>query len=739
MWRRTWFLAPLCVGWLFVASPPAPAGAVPLKPLRVLADGACGGGAPHVRRVVLIARQSVRRDVGPYSVELPGYASPAQGGPDSYAPFRIAACAGDTISLRLSNALTGASQPTNLHTHGLITPPKPDLPGPAGDYVFTSVEPGHSEEFNFPIPATLPGDEFGRSAAPGPYPPGIDWFHSHIHTLAERQVRGGLAGVLTVGNAYDSVLKNGGDPARFHPKVRYLALQDIQLATKSPLTAGSPHAGERAIWINGDQKIDQDNSLDYDSEACSADQSPWSVDGACGHGGISLADYPGFTNLAWLFTINGQLDPDIDIAPGRAELWRIANLSSDVTYTLEINPSASSQSGGDALTFYALTLDGVVAGSPEEGGPGELVGVPLQHLLLMPGSRAEIYLPAQTCPVAAVLTTAGLKTGPDGDPWPAITLAHLKTSGTGDCPGMPHHAAPLAAPASGGAARVVASRPAELQVRLSARLTNFSQSRPGASARMMLRAAAPAGTAAATVDPEAALQALHPGCRFLPTNSVTASYHRRITFAQTDDDFRLGSEIVDADGNVVAPGQSIAPQTFPDNLDWQTTPHVCPVFGSQEVWELVNTTNEMHNFHIHQSKFRLADDRLDASAPHGLRAIVAAGPSCDAAGFRAAFCDPTNLIGSKLPEGPGSSPSVGVDVWHDTIPVPPQDSQGHPGRVFVSIPFKAPQQIGRFVFHCHILEHEDGGMMAPVEVLDAQALETPQASEKVSMDMMHHN
>jgi suppressor of ftsI len=29
----------------------------------------------------------------------------------------------------------------------------------------------------------------------------------------------------------------------------------------------------------------------------------------------------------------------------------------------------------------------------------------------------------------------------------------------------------------------------------------------------------------------------------------------------------------------------------------------------------------------------------------------------------------------------------------------------------------APVQVGRFVFHCHILEHEDGGMMAPIEVL----------------------
>lgn len=36
----------------------------------------------------------------------------------------------------------------------------------------------------------------------------------------------------------------------------------------------------------------------------------------------------------------------------------------------------------------------------------------------------------------------------------------------------------------------------------------------------------------------------------------------------------------------------------------------------------------------------------------------------------------------------------------------------------MTIPFKDPVQVGTFVFHCHILEHEDGGMMATVEVFD---------------------
>lgn len=40
-----------------------------------------------------------------------------------------------------------------------------------------------------------------------------------------------------------------------------------------------------------------------------------------------------------------------------------------------------------------------------------------------------------------------------------------------------------------------------------------------------------------------------------------------------------------------------------------------------------------------------------------------------------------------------------------------------PGQIKVLIDFRNPIIIGRFVYHCHILEHEDGGMMAVAEVV----------------------
>jgi hypothetical protein len=52
----------------------------------------------------------------------------------------------------------------------------------------------------------------------------------------------------------------------------------------------------------------------------------------------------------------------------------------------------------------------------------------------------------------------------------------------------------------------------------------------------------------------------------------------------------------------------------------------------------------------------------------------------------------------------------------DVIDIP-YAQNGVPGVVKIIVPFTDPLMVGRFVFHCHIVEHEDGGMMANVVVL----------------------
>ena len=71
-----------------------------------------------------MVRNSLRNDVGPYSVTLPGYAT--DGIQDSYRPFLIKAKPGDTLRIDLVNQLNevDSDNVVNLHMHGVINAPE---------------------------------------------------------------------------------------------------------------------------------------------------------------------------------------------------------------------------------------------------------------------------------------------------------------------------------------------------------------------------------------------------------------------------------------------------------------------------------------------------------------------------------------------------------------------------------------------------------------------------------------
>jgi FtsP/CotA-like multicopper oxidase with cupredoxin domain len=95
--------------------------------------------------------------------------------------------------------------------------------------------------------------------------------------------------------------------------------------------------------------------------------------------------------------------------------------------------------------------------------------------------------------------------------------------------------------------------------------------------------------------------------------------------------------------------------------------------GTVEEWTVLNATQELHVFHIHQTDFQVTE--VDGVAQP----------------FR------------------GHQDTVNVSFQaSDTAP---------PGQVKMLIDFRQPLIVGKFVYHCHILEHEDGGMMAVAEVL----------------------
>jgi len=107
-----------------------------------------------------------------------------------------------------------------------------------------------------------------------------------------------------------------------------------------------------------------------------------------------------------------------------------------------------------------------------------------------------------------------------------------------------------------------------------------------------------------------------------------------------------------------------------------------------ETWELIQLSTENHNFHMHQSRF------------------VMTGSS-------------GGVIQDNFPLGvatPDASISDQVANNQNGVCTIAQWRSGHcqtNPEVF-NIPFS---QLGEFVYHCHILEHEDGGMMARIVVV----------------------
>ncbi len=111
-----------------------------------------------------------------------------------------------------------------------------------------------------------------------------------------------------------------------------------------------------------------------------------------------------------------------------------------------------------------------------------------------------------------------------------------------------------------------------------------------------------------------------------------------------------------------------------------------PVLGSTEIWSLINPTNDSHPIHLHLVRFQILDRQPYVpwlfQTKRELRFI-----------------------------GPPEPPDPNEAGWKDTV-------RAHSKMVTrIIVPFEG--FTGRYVWHCHILEHEDNEMMRPYEVIAA--------------------
>jgi len=615
---------------------------------------------------------------------------------------------GDTLKVRLVNKLPLATDakhsaenpdlinnPTNLHTHGLIVEPH-RAEGPYdtyGDYVFVVIRnpDNNAAPSSHPASHVHPDLDFVDGAAEykidigSNHPSGLFWFHPHMHGVSLNQVTAGMSGIITIGSPTDMCSDTACQLAVQTSDVRHIVLKDMQVESDNTLLtqqdptfcASQPAAGE------------------LPRQGVCAGQPGDDVDHTGGH---------------WFNTVNGQVFPQIDVGP-RGNIWRIVNSSASRSYELSLTDDAT----GAPIAMQVLGIDGVTIDAQQgtslaamqqllgskarpEACPGQVnqlrreESVCTSHVRLMPSSRIELRVLRQDGGQSnkmATLRTNDYDTG--GDDWPAIDLAHVNMA--------PRDATAVATLAVGGQATSaltsfgVLQAPAELQVPGTDRPVSLAVARAMAGAGIGGPAIQLGLKQAPTIAIDRALklgQRADPSCR-----PLAPGHRRKILFGDPTpgiDGFGLGYVEVDANGKDIEATRK--PITVFD--PHQTTICVPLTAGGAAVteeWELVNLTSEDHNFHIHQTRFH----------------VISGGTI------------PGTTIPSRVED---------AEVLHDNLPLPHAAiADGCDGSVeavkagackpqsaIVRIPFR---EVGDFVLHCHILEHEDGGMMARIRVVAA--------------------
>jgi spore coat protein A len=123
-----------------------------------------------------------------------------------------------------------------------------------------------------------------------------------------------------------------------------------------------------------------------------------------------------------------------------------------------------------------------------------------------------------------------------------------------------------------------------------------------------------------------------------------------------------------------------------NGMHWDMPVTEKPLLNSTEIWELVNTTDDSHPIHLHLVRFQLLDRRS----------------------FNELLFYRTRQLNYIAP---AEAPEPWETGWKDTV-------RAHSNMV-TRIIVKFEGYTGRYVWHCHILEHEDNEMMRPYEVLPA--------------------
>jgi FtsP/CotA-like multicopper oxidase with cupredoxin domain len=246
----------------------------------------------------------------------------------------------------------------NIHYHGTTTSPACHQ----DQVIHTVINSGETFEYSVPFSSSIP--------------PGMYWYHPHVHGIAEPTVQGGASGAIIVGGIQDYF------PWLVGTRERVLMIRDQPVAGTS--IPGNTCSGNSNVTPSWDLNIN-------------------------------------YVPLAFQAATCTYTPAVIEMQPDGQELWRVCNCGADSILDLQVRNSS-----GAPQQLQLVALDGVAVNSQD----GAQQGTPLTvtDILLAPAARAEFVVKAPPPGETAGLIALNIDTGPDGDVDPTRTIAVIKTN-----------------------------------------------------------------------------------------------------------------------------------------------------------------------------------------------------------------------------------------------------------------------------------------------------------------------
>jgi len=259
---------------------------------------------------------------------------------------------------------------TNLHFHGLTVPAVCHQ----DDVLKTSIQPGDAPfQYKFRIPENEP--------------PGLYWYHPHIHGFSKPQVLGGASGAMII----EGIERANKEVAGLSERVLVIRDQDL-LNPNAPPSKSEPvvprffvdHDGDSANNGTGFGKPAKDLSINFVP--------------------VPYPDYP---------------PASIQMKPQERQFWRVLNASAITYLNLAVLYKRVPQQLG------IIALDGVPLNA--NGTTGDFIGWQT-HLGVPPGGRVEFIVTGPPAGVQGLLVTRTVDTGVGGENDPNRALATITAS-----------------------------------------------------------------------------------------------------------------------------------------------------------------------------------------------------------------------------------------------------------------------------------------------------------------------